>query len=117
MTTYYRTPEVSVANAYGGRDDVPVRQEVYADEETELPKEYAVHYWGGRLPERKGQVIGYADTRESAWALVHDNREMARSIGWLWIHERETDRAFFDLQEPRRGLANHAPRSEFGNAD
>ena len=89
----------------------------YADEESDLRDDYSVQYWGGRMPERKGVTIGYADTLSAAWALVRDNRYRSRSMGWLWILDRTTDRALFDLREPRRGLTIKAPRSEFGSAD
>ena len=113
----YRTRERSRPNAYGGRDDVVTTEETYVDEESQLPHEFRIYYWAGLLPERRGELIGHADTLAAAWHLVRDQRHRARAIGWLWIEDCENDRAWFDLRESRRGLALNDRRSEFGSAD
>ena len=111
-----RTEEAGTTRA--GKNDERVATDIgYADEESDLQEDYSVQYWSGRMPERKGVTIGYADTLSAAWALVRDNRHRSGSMGWLWILDRTTDRALFDLREPRRGLTIKAPRSEFGSAD
>ena len=83
------------------------------DETSCLPSRFEVRYWPWRTPERKGEVIGCADTLGAAWSLVRDREQVARGIGWLWILDRETGHARFALLEPRRGLSLPLPNSEF----
>ena len=93
------------------------RSDGYQDERSCLPAGFEIYRWTGRMPERKGELVGQADTLKAAWALIRDRRHEARGIGWFWILDLQEDRAWFDLQENRRGLTIRDERCGFGRSD
>ena len=108
---HYLEREKSRANAYGGVDDVST---IVVDPEGDEPLRYAVRYNPHRYPRRHpaDELIGYGDTLDAATELVRDHRNRVRGIGWLWVHDRDTDRAWFMRNGGDRGR-QLPPRSDW----